>query len=221
MLAGLRAFEIYVPRTFVLRLLRIGGASALRSEERQVTVLFTDIRGFTTLAERLSHHDLADFLNQHFALVAACVEAEDGTVDKYIGDSVMAFWGAPVAQEDQAERACRAALAVVAAIHADNAERRARGEEPVRMRIGVHTGPAIAGNIGAPGRVNYTLVGDTVNTAQRLEQLGKDFGESDGEVSVLVSAETAAKLPPKFTVTPVGTCQLRGREASIEVYRLV
>ena len=142
-------------------------------ERRDMTVMFTDIPGFTTLSEQLSATEVANLLNDHFTLVAGCVEAEEGTIDKYIGDSVMAFWGAPSKQPDHAARAIRAALAIAETVRADNAIRRTDGRQEVRIRIGIHSGPALAGNIGAPGRINYTLVGDTVNAANRIEQLGK------------------------------------------------
>lgn len=218
MLAGLRQFETYVPKRLVERLMTLG-AAASRSESREVTVLFTDIVGFTGLAERLPAEQAAGFLNSHFELLGRCIEAEEGTVDKYIGDSVMAFWGAPLAQPDQAERACRAALAIAAAIEADNRTRQARGDPPVRLRIGVHSGPAIVGNIGARQRVNYTLVGDTVNTAQRLEALAREY-PGDGPVQILISGDTRDRLPAGFVAEPLGPVRLRGRSVDTEACRL-
>src|SRR5690606_6513392 len=175
MLRGLRWFETYIPRRLVERLIEQGGEEALPSEYRDVTVLFTDIVGFTSIGERLSAQKLSAFLNRHFTVLAEHIEREGGTIDKYIGDSIMAFWNAPDPQPDHADRAVRAALAIARALHEDNERRARKGLRPVRLRIGLHTGPAVAGNIGAPGRVNYTLVGDTVNTAQRLESLGKEM----------------------------------------------
>ena len=219
MLSGLRWFETYVPKTLVFRLMRLGDATT-RSEERIISVLFTDIVGFSRLSDRLAPAELADFLNSHFALVAAPIEAESGTVDKYIGDSVMAFWGAPTTQPDHANQTCRAALAIAAAISADNQLRRAGGDDPVRLRIGIHSGPAVVGNIGAPGRVNYTLIGDTVNVAQRLEELGKTFAVAEEDAVILVSGETAALLEPGFGLSALGMHQLRGRITETEVFRL-
>jgi class 3 adenylate cyclase len=219
MLSGLRWFETYVPKTLVFRLMRLGDATT-SSEERNISVLFTDIAGFSSLSDRLSPAELAGFLNGHFALVAGPIEAENGTVDKYIGDSVMAFWGAPTTQPDHANQTCRAALAIAAAIAADNRRRRAAGGEPVRLRIGIHTGPAVVGNIGAPGRVNYTLIGDTVNVAQRLEELGKSFAVPEEDSVILVSQETVALLAKGFRLSALGTHQLRGRISKTEVFRL-
>ncbi|MGH6960005.1 MAG: adenylate/guanylate cyclase domain-containing protein, partial [Dongiaceae bacterium] len=220
MLGGLRWFQTYVPRLLVLQL--IGQErTGLESEERTLTVLFTDIVGFTQIAGRLPAPQLAEFLNRHFSLLAGCIDAEQGTVDKYIGDSVMAFWGAPAMQTDHALRACRAAKAIAHTLREDNERRGAKGLKPVRLRIGIHTGPAVVGNVGAPGRINYTLIGDTVNIAQRLEQLGKEIDTGTDDVIVLVSGETAACLDDTFDLQPLGEQELRGRSESLAVFRLL
>jgi len=220
MLAGLAWFETYVPKTLVMLLMARGHRGRLASETREITVLFTDIVGFTGAGERLSATQLADFLNGHFSLLAGCIEAEGGTIDKYIGDSVMAFWGAPDVQPDHAERACRAALAIAGRLHEDNGRRAAAGRAPVRLRIGIHSGPAVVGNIGAPGRINYTLIGDTVNVSQRLEQLGKQVDSGAGDCVILVGEETARELPPDRQPQHLGAFALRGRGQATEVYRL-
>lgn len=220
MVAGLRWFEFYVPQSLVRRLLRSPGREALPSEERSVTVLFTDIVRFTSACEGLPASAVADRLNRHFTLINRCIEAEEGTVDKYIGDSVMAFWGAPAEQPDHAARACRAAIAIAEAVERDNRERAAPAEPPTYLRIGLHSGPAIAGNIGSPGRINYTLIGDTVNVANRLEQLGKEIVPDD-PVCILVSEETRLAAGPAFHTAPVGERRLRGRRDALPVYRLL
>ena len=123
MLAGLRWFETYVPRSLVRRLMASGAGGHLASTERELTILFTDIVGFTTLSEAMPATETAALLNDHFALLGACVEAEGGTIDKFIGDALMAFWGAPDEQADSAVRACRAAQAMVEAVAVDNGRR--------------------------------------------------------------------------------------------------
>lgn len=223
MLGGLRWFETYVPRSLVMRLIRLG-ESGVESEERQVTVMFTDIVGFTSASQRLTPRSTARFLNHHFGLIAAAIDESGGTLDKYMGDAVMAFWGAPDDQPDHAERACRAALAIARALEADNRARRARDLPPVRLRIGIHSGPAVVGNIGAPGRVNYTLIGDTVNVANRLENYGKEEAGTGGEFSdvvILLSAETRARLGPGWCVADLGEHRLRGRAGAIGVFQLI
>jgi class 3 adenylate cyclase len=190
------------------------------SLERELTVLFTDIAGFTSASEGMPAAETAEFLNAHFAMLAACIEAEGGTIDKFIGDSVMAFWGAPDRQEDHADRACRAALAMAAAIREDNAGRMEQGLPAVKVRIGIHTGAMVVGNIGAPGRMNYTIVGDAVNTGNRLEQLSKELAAPDSDVSILISGTTAERLGDGFSPVSCGRQPVRGRQETIEVFRL-
>ena len=220
MLAGLKWFETYVPRRLVRRLMAKQVGETVTSLERELTVLFTDIAGFTSASEGMPAAVTADFLNSHFAMLAACIEAEGGTIDKFIGDSVMAFWGAPDRQDDHAVRACRAALAMAAAIRDDNARRAAKDLPPVRVRIGIHSGAMVVGNIGAPGRMNYTIVGDAVNTGNRLEQLSKELTDPKSEVSILMSAATAERLGDGFSPVSCGRQPVRGRQEAIEVFRL-
>jgi class 3 adenylate cyclase len=220
MLSGLRWFETYVPKSLVLRLMRLG-EGAIRSEQRAVTVMFTDIADFSGLSERYPPAELVELLNRHFGLLLDNIEAEGGTVDKFIGDSVMAFWGAPEARLDHAKATCRAALAIRTAIAAENRRRAESGAEPLGLRIGIHSGAAVVGNIGAAGRLNYTLIGDTVNVAQRLEALGKDLDTREGETAILISGETAGLLGGRFELRPLGNHQLRGRRAVTEVFELL
>ncbi len=220
MLGGLRSFEKYVPRRLVTRLMRAEGGDAVDSGERELTIMFTDIVGFTTMSERLPAREVADLLNSHFTLLSRAVEAEDGTIDKFIGDALMAFWGAPDRQDDHARRACRAAAAIAQSVEADNAERRAAGQEPIRVRIGIHSGPVVVGDIGAPGRINYTIVGDTVNTCQRLESLGRQV-ETDAAVTVLLSEATASAVKGEVTLEKIGDFEVKGRSGAVRAFRLV
>ena len=132
----------------------------------------------------------------------------------------MAFWGAPEKQKNRAAHACRAALAIRSRIAADNELRAAGGESPVRVRIGIQSGEATAGNIGSRSRLNYTVIGDTVNIAQRLEQLGKEVSP-DTEVAIVVGAATAADAGADFAFEPVGEMAVKGRAAPVEVFRLL
>ena len=220
MTGALRWFQAYVPRSLVHQLMREGDLASLASDRRNVTVMFSDIAGYSTISEGKSAAEVADLLNHHFGILTHAIEAEGGTVDKFIGDSVMAFWGAPEKQKDRAIRACRAALAIRAGIAADNRERKSRGEPPVHVRVGIHSGQATAGNIGTRDRVNYTVIGDDVNIAQRLEQLGKEVSP-DAEVAITVSGAAVNDLDGLFEVEPVGEMEVRGREAAVAVYRLV
>ena len=220
MLSALRWFELYVPRKIVERLVKRGDIDDTSSSVCKITVMFTDIAGFSSVAEHLSAPEVAALVNRHFEIVAGCIEPEEGTVDKFIGDSVMAFWGAPEAQADAAERACRAALAIADGIRAENARRRSEGEATLGIRIGIHTGSATVGNIGAPGRINYTIIGDAVNLGQRLEQLGKTLFPADSETAILVSGATASELGPDFHPAPAGRHPVKGRAGHIDVFKL-
>lgn len=220
MVAGLRWFETYVPKALVLRLMRRGGTEAVfGSEEREVTVMFTDIRGFSRMAEHMGAADTAALLNEHFTQLASCIEAEGGTVDKFIGDAIMAFWGAPEEQPDHAARALRAAHAVAAVVRAGNRRRAAAGLPPIRLRIGLHSGPVVVGNIGSRSRLNYTIVGDTVNVAARIEELASSL-QGDAEVIVLASAATAFQGDGAAPLDCVGGHPLRGRSGTTEVWRV-
>ncbi|WP_421996905.1 adenylate/guanylate cyclase domain-containing protein [Reyranella sp.] len=220
---ALKWFGAYVPHRLVFRLMELG-EDAVRSRRRNVTVMFSDIVEFTPQAEDLPEQETADLLNHHFALLGACIEHEHGVIDKYIGDAVMAVWGGLTHMEDHADHAVRAALAIARVVREDNAVRRAAGQAPIRVRIGLHSGPVVVGNIGAPGRVNFTVVGDTVNIAQRFEQLGKDFMMADDEVVVLASGATLSAIKDRAVlgaepITPV-LRQVKGHDEPVEVFRL-
>ena len=220
MLEGLRWFERYVPKSIVQRLIRIYQERGIDTVHRDVVILFTDIEGFTALSEQMPAPVAADFLNAHFALVADCVEATGGTIDKFIGDSVMAFWGAPETYADAADRACEAALAIERRIIARNRESSKTGDPIVRLRIGIHRGDVIVGNIGSPGRVNYTLVGDPANVANRLSEAGRTRSDGVHEVMILLSGQVRASLLGAFALKSLGRQPLRGRREKVEVFSL-
>jgi len=215
MVRALRVFAAYVPKQLVQGLISRGVAASLASQSRETTVLFTDVVGFTERTSSLTAEQTAEFLNHHLGVLTACIEAERGMVDKFIGDAVMALWNAIEDQPDHAARAARAARAIAAAIHEDNRGRTA----PVRVRIGLHSGPVVVGNIGTAARMNYTVVGDTVNVAERLEGAAKEL-LPDAEVAVLLSAATAGALPPELAVVPLGRHRLRGRDEPLEIFAL-
>lgn len=221
MLTGMREAAAYLPRNLVRRLMTPDAAAAPLSQERTVTVLFTDIGHFTTMAEGLPPAEVAAFLNAHFSLLAGCIDAEGGVIDKFIGDSVMAFWGGLEPDPRHAERALGAALRIAATIRTDNERRRKLGLDPVHLRIGLHSGQATAGNIGAPGRVNFTLVGDTVNVAQKVETLGRTVGSDEDDVTILLSDATNSLLGEGLEAFSLGHHLVSGRASSIEIFRIV
>ncbi len=222
--SALRWFGHYVPKRLVRRLMELG-EDAVVSRRTNLTVMFTDIVEFTPQAEDLPEHETAALLNHHFALLGTCIEREHGIIDKYIGDSVMAIWGPLSGSPDHAGAAIRAALAIAQVIREDNRMRCGQGKTPIRLRIGLHSGPAVVGNIGAPGRVNFTVVGDTVNVAQRFEQLGKEFMRPGEEIVVLVSGATIAAVKDRaalgIDLPPPEQRTVKGHDEPVEVYRLV
>ena len=221
---ALKWFGAYVPQRLVRRLME-AGEDGVASRRRTLTVMFTDIVEFTPQAEDLPEHETAELLNHHFALLGACIEHEHGVIDKYIGDSVMAVWGGIARDEDHAGAAIRAALAIAQVIKEDNAMRAAAGKPPIRTRIGLHSGPAVVGNIGAPGRVNFTVVGDTVNVANRVEQLGKEFMRDGEDVVLLVSGDTLAAVKDResldLSLPEPELRPIKGHDEPVKVYRLV
>ncbi len=215
---GLASFARYVPRQFVEKLIREGDQVAGRSRTRKATVMFTDIVGFTSLSERMPAEAVAALLNDHFADVVAAVGADGGLVDKYLGDGVMAFWMGP-GEEARPAAAVAAARAICARVGAAAARARAAGLEPIRVRIGLHTGEVIAGNVGPPDRVNYTVVGDTVNVASRLESLGREVAP-DADCVILASDTTVSALAADVPRRRIGDVRLRNRSHPLDVWQI-
>src|SRR3954453_15252413 len=186
MAAGLADFAKFIPTELVRRLLESGLRAEPGGERRQLTVLFADLAGFTGLSERLGDA-VVPVVGQFLELASQAVEAEGGTVDKFIGDAVMAFWGAPSLDPDQALHACRAAVAIQSGMAAVAVRGEALGE--FRVPTGLAAGPAIVGNVGSARRLNYTALGDRVSLASRLEGLNKVYGTA---ILITVATRSAA-----------------------------
>ncbi len=216
---ALSAFSRYVPKDLVRALLESDFKGLNSTELREMTILFSDIAGFTGVASKLTAEETTALLNTHFQQLADCISKTGGTIDKYIGDGCMAFWGAPQIMENHAQ-------AAIDAVHliARRLERELHDEEGVidqpRLRIGVHTGTVVVGNIGAVERLNYTVVGDAVNVAARLEELGKKVAP-DAKVVALASGATVQQLSNKSSAELLGDYKLRGRDDAVDVYRIV
>lgn len=184
----------------------------LGGEEREVTILFSDLRGFTTLCERHTPQEILSFLNDYFTRISAVIEANGGVVDKYIGDAVMALFGAPLKNDDDAARAIRTAIGMREALKGLNAEFEAKGLPRLSLGVGVNTAMVVAGNMGSTTRLNYTVIGDGVNLASRLEGLSKKYG-----VEIIASASTRA-LAPGFVYRELDIARVKGKNEPVGIY---
>jgi adenylate cyclase len=173
-----------------------------------------DVRGFSRLSEGMDAETLVRFVNTLFTPLADEILAHRGTIDKFMGDAVMAFWNAPLADPDHARQACRTALAMQRAITFRNTQR-SNGAEPVRLGIGLNTGACVVGNVGSPQRFDYSVLGDVVNTASRLEETTKTYG-----VPIIVGERTAA-ASPDLAFVEIGTAAIRGKDRTEKLFALV
>ena len=210
-----RSFEQYLPRPVIDRILASGKLPHLGGEHREISVLFTDVADFTTFSERMNPAALAALTNEYFEDVCAAIFAQEGYVNTFIGDSVLAFFSAPEEQPDHADRAIAAGLAIARFSTRFSAEQHAKGIPFGKTRIGLHTGSAFVGNIGASKKLHYTALGDTLNTGSRLEGLNKAIG-----TTLCVSGDIKRKAL-RYRCRPVGDFVLKGREEPTEVFEPV
>jgi adenylate cyclase len=216
MTGGLRSFGKYVPAGLVRKLIERGQVAALGGETRELSIFFADIADFTSFAEMISPQELVDQLGAYLGEMSGAIQSEGGTVDKFIGDAIMAFWGAPEPVEDHALAACKAALdcqARLAGLRNDWIE----AERPALFaRIGINTGQVLVGNIGSDERMNYTAMGDAVNVASRLERQCKRF-----MLPILIGERTRALAGESIVARPLDKLAVRGKEEGLIVYELL
>lgn len=212
-----RAFQQYVSPEVVERMVSSPEALRFGGELRTVTVLFTDLRDFTAFAERSDVHEVVATLREYLTAMTTCVLHEGGTLDKYIGDAVMAIFGAPVAFPDHAARACRAALAMLDQLDRLNARWAAEGREQLRMGVGVNTGEMVVGNLGSEQLFDYTVVGDGVNLAARLESLNKEYRPAR---PVILSEETVRAAGGAIEARRLGEVAVKGKTKPVVIYGL-
>jgi adenylate cyclase len=188
----------------------------LGGEELETTVLFADLEGFTRLSETMPPQALIQLLNDYFTPMTQIIMAYRGTLDKYIGDALMALWGAPVPLADHALRACRAAIEMEKTMAELQVQWQAQGLPPLVERLGLHTGPVVAGNVGSRDRFNYTVLGDTVALASLLEEVNKVYG-----TRILLSAETSQRVKDHLLVRELDMVRVKGRAQAMTIYELV
>ncbi len=217
MFAGLRQRDNltrFLPRQVADRVMR-AGPEALAPVEREVTVMFTDIRGFTAMSEGMSPRELLFFLDDYFGRMSQIVKGHDGVVGKFLGDGMLAFWGVPDRLDDHALRAVRAARDMRKAVRELNQHRATGGLPPIRIGIGIHTGDVAAGMLGGALQAEYTVIGDAVNVASRVEGLTKEH-----DVDVLISETTFAQLPEPRRGNRLAAVDIRGRKEPIVLYTI-
>ncbi len=208
-------FQHYLDASVMEQVLAHPEKLKLGGERKHLTVLFSDIRGFTSLSERMSPEQLVAFINEYLTPMTGVVFANGGTLDKYIGDAIMAFWGAPVDQPDHALRACRAALGFVEKLEALRIGWRKAGLPEVDIGVGINSGPMNVGHMGTVRRFNYTVMGDAVNLASRLEGLNKLYG-----TRILISADTHAQVAGHVSTRRLGVVRVKGKNAVTDIHEL-
>ncbi len=216
MKSGLRSFQKFVPRELVRRILSSGKEAALGGERRRITVFFSDIANFTQIAESLGPEALVDLLSAYLDAMTREMLAAGATVDKYIGDAIMAFWGAPQDDEDQCWGACRAALANQRELRRLRGTWSEAGRPELNARIGMHAGDAIVGNFGSEYRLDYTAIGDTVNLASRLEGLNKVYG-----TRIIMSETVHGEVSDRVVTRLLDKVAAKGRAGGTTIYELV
>jgi adenylate cyclase len=211
MKSSLRSFARYVPRDLVRLLLESGNDADLTGEVRDLTIFFSDLAGFTSLSETRAPDELVKFLGEYFDNMSHIIMDERGTVDKYMGDGIMAFWGAPMRVENHAAKACIATLRCQRRVKELSRE----GAE-LTTRIGLATGGVLVGNIGSTERMNYTVMGDIANLASRLEGLNKQYGTDS-----MVSEETYEQAKGDIVARPIDVVAVKGKKQGVKVYELL
>ncbi|MGQ9688765.1 MAG: CHASE2 domain-containing protein [Desulfobaccales bacterium] len=210
------AFSRYVSPSLVETIIAQPNRLELGGEEVETTVLFADLEGFTLLSETMPPQALIKLLNEYFTPMTQIILSHRGTLDKYIGDALMALWGAPVPLPDHALRACWAALEMELTMAGLQKNWHEQGLPLLTARIGLHTGPVVAGNVGSRERFNYTVLGDTVNLASRLEGVNKAYG-----THIILSEDTAKQVKDRLLVRELDLVQVKGRSQPVTIFELV
>jgi adenylate cyclase len=208
-------FSKYVSKDVLDEILSNPGKVKLGGEEREITVLFSDIRGFTALSESATPSELVEILNKYFTLMTGEILANGGVLDKYIGDAIMAFWGAPLPDPSQSENALKASLGMLENLKKLNEELKSKGKPEIAIGVGIYTGKAIVGNVGSDLRFDYTAIGDTVNVASRLESLNKEYG-----TNIIIGETSKNKISTFDNFKSLGLVKVKGRIQPLNIYTI-
>jgi adenylate cyclase len=210
-----KLFSRYVSKDVYEQLVANPSLAALGGARRHMTVLFSDIRGFTTMSEQGTPEDVVSQLNELFSRMVKVVFDHHGTVDKFVGDMIMALYGAPLDDDDHAEHAVQTALAMITALQQMNREWAAAGRPQLDIGIGINTGDMIAGNVGSETIMSYTVIGDAVNLGARLESLNKEYG-----TRIIISDATRERLKGRYDIHPLGEVIVKGKSTSVAIYEV-
>lgn len=216
MQSGLKSFKKYVPADLVRQLIEKGEDVKIGGTKKQLAIFFSDLDNFTTMAEHMDPNILMEHMCEYFDEMSKIIASERGTIDKFIGDSIMAFWGAPTEVTHSCEKAARAALNCIKRLNELNDKWKQQGKAPLFMRIGIHIGDAIVGNVGSADRLNYTALGDTINIASRLEGLNKTYN-----TRIIVSEDVYHIIKDQFVLRKLDCVALKGKTLSTNIYELL
>lgn len=212
-----RLFQKYVPRDIVEQALKLGpDHKVFEGESRIVSVLMSDIRDFTAMGASLDPQDVVSFLNAYFSAMTACVKRHHGTVNKFIGDGILAIFGAPMSYIENRSNAVLAALEMVDELQAINAAHSERLGRTIHIGIGINTGEVVVGNIGSEDRIEYTAIGDTVNVASRIERLTKEHADA-----IFISRSTHEAVADIVETVPLGSFAVQGKSEPIDLFRVL
>ena len=213
---GLQSFKKYVPDSLVRQLIEMGQQVKLGGEESDLTIFFSDIAGFTAISEKMNPDELMSHLSEYLEELSTIVMDHKGTIDKYIGDSIMAFWGAPVKQKNSPHLACKTAVDCQKKLEILNREWLEAGKSPMETRFGIHTGRTIVGNLGSHDRMNYTIIGNSTNLASRLEGTNKMYG-----TNIIISEDTYKLVSSQFFCRLLDCVSVKGQEKGYKIYELI
>lgn len=213
---GLRSFKKYIPAELVQQLIRNGKEIDASGERRRLTIFFSDIADFSTISEKLTPNELSTQISEYLTEMTTIILKHGGTVDKYVGDSIMAFWGAPNEISDHATKACLAAIEYNHRLKFLSQKWVSQGQPVIKARIGINTGDVVVGNIGSDQRLSYTAIGDSVNLASRLESLNKEYA-----TTIIMSQAVLNELPDEFAFRLLDIVAVKGKIEPVPIYELV
>lgn len=213
---ALQSFKRYIPTHLVKKLTSTGKMAKVGGELRRLTIVFTDIRDFTALSEAMQPKDTMLFLSEYFQVITKIIHSHHGSVDKYLGDGSLAFWGAPLDDSNHELHACQAIIEISSALKMLNEKWHSENKPEVFTRIGVNSGPVIIGNVGSDDKLNYTAIGDSVNLASRLESLNKDYN-----TNIMLSEFTYQKVKNHFKFRLLDKVAVRGKKQGVYIYELL